>query len=306
MNVLYKILPICKYRTWGGNELCKQLRIPHQEENIGEIFSVCALPQDDCIVEGEHVTLSQFYRDHPAYFNLKLPYFPLRINLIDAQEDLSIQVHPSTSTKESITLPEAWLILKSNHGSIRYGHHWKQNEDYLQSIKNETIEKDIPLYPVKKNDFFYIKAGSVHAIGKGVMLYEITHQADITYRLYDYQRMDKKTGKQRVLQREQAGQAMYYPQDKLVSPPCSIINKEFGSITTYFDECNIFTLKKIIVQGTLLLETAGFSLLTIIEGSGIIQDTPVSIGETWLQICMEGSLRLEGNMELIMAVYRES
>ena len=158
--------------------------------------------------------------------------------------------------------------------------------------------------PCKKDAFIDIPAGTLHAIGKGVLTYNISRNADLTLRLYDYDRIDPSTGKKRDIQPEQVYENVNLP-DKLIEFQQFPYATEFGcKITRYWDEPGLYTLIRVQVdeKGKFLHECFGF--YTCVKGEGTINEIPIRQGETVLVPDNMGWMYFEGNMDLFLASYR--
>ena len=301
MKTLYRIEPIGHERLWGGNLLAREFHLS-DTGSIGEVSCVSAHPACDCQVADEGCTLSEFYKAHPDFFHLSCQDFPLRVNVMDAQDDLSIQVHPGKSTHTQAQ-PEAWYVVDSVNASLYLGHHWRTKAELIQAAEKNLIQRDVIRLPSHTGDFYYLKPGTVHAVGKGNFIYELTRQADITYRLYDYHRTDKQ-GKPRTLHIEQAAECIYYPQILSSQQPLSYIQSEACSIFVYIDKPQVFTLMKIELHGTVKLQHSDFYVYTVLQGSGTMNGKAITKWESILQIC-ESEVCITGNMTLMAATYRE-
>jgi mannose-6-phosphate isomerase len=140
--------------------------------------------------------------------------FPLLIKYIDAQQDLSVQVHPNDELAmrrhQCPGKTEMWYIMHSEDGYLITGFkEGTQKMQYLESMQSKSIHEILDKKPVRAGDSFYIPAGTVHAIGKGVLLAEIQQTSDITYRIYDYDRIGS-DGKQRELHQQEALDAINF------------------------------------------------------------------------------------------------
>lgn len=293
MKSLYEIAPIGKYRIWGGSALAKHLHL--KEEHIGEVFCASALAEDDSYLPGLNTTLSRFYMEHGDFFQLPSPIFPLRVNLIDAQDSLSLQVHPKTQA-------EAWYVLRDD-GHILLGHTFEDQASFLEAVTNDTLLHGCIRHSVQKDDFYYLPGGSLHAILKNTLVYEITQASDVTYRLYDYHRMDPQTGKERALRCEEAAAVLSYPQLMSRPSPCILERTSAYEKTLLHDEKQKFTLYRFHITGHVEIPNAAFYLITILEGSGSINGEEVKPYQTWMHA--HGTLlHMEGTMTLMAATYR--
>ena len=196
MNKVLKLQPIIKSYIWGGT-FFKGFR-NCEEETISESWELSIRKDNNNPVVGFSQTLNELLTEEDLGPNCKrFPYFPLLVKLIDARDNLSIQVHPSDEYalkhENSFGKSEMWHIIDAEPNS---GLYVGLKRDYSQSelearLKDNTIEECLNFFKVKPGDTFLINPGTIHAIGKGVRLIEIQQNSDLTYRLYDYQRKDK-------------------------------------------------------------------------------------------------------------------
>ena len=305
---MYALSPICKYRIWGSSHLANEMNINTDCEKAGEIFCVNALPENDVLVDNT-IPLSKFYQEHKNIFHIKCDVFPLRVNLIDAEDDLSIQVHPddryAKMYEHARGLPEAWVILNSDDGHIRLGHNCQSRMELEQIIKQEKILDVIPKIPVEKGMFFYLKPGTIHAIGKGVSVLEVSHMADITYRLDDYGRIDIESNQPRKLQIKKALDNIYYPQHQKDLKPILYYDDEHYEKITYFDEPNLFTIESLQVRDACTLALTQFCIIVMLSGNGRIDNTKVEKGQTWLKLFNGSLTRFYGEMKCMIITYKE-
>lgn len=232
MSALYplKFIPQPKYRIWGGNHLNDTLPEESKMDKLGEIWCLSGVYENVSEVENGKLKgkklneIIEIYREKLLGKKVWEKFgheFPLLIKFIDAAEPLSVQVHPNDELAkqlhDSMGKSEMWYIMeaKENAELIIGFEKGTTEEDYLQHLKNETLEKILQKVPVKKDDVVYIPAGRVHAIGKGIVLAEIQQSSDITYRIYDYNRIEK-DGKKRELHTDLALRAIdFYPIEKI-------------------------------------------------------------------------------------------
>lgn len=211
--------------VWGGNRLVpwKGLAID-SPENIGESWEVSAVDSSPSVIangEYEGMLLTDVIRRHPEdilgktvakHYNNKLP---LLVKFIDAKSDLSIQVHPddemASREHDKMGKSEMWYILDAEPGAFLYSGFKEQltDEQYKQKIADGTITDALARHDVKAGDVFYIPAGRVHAICGGILLAEVQQSSDVTYRIYDYNRLGL-DGNPRELHTELASKALDY------------------------------------------------------------------------------------------------
>ena len=214
-----KFVPIIKDKIWGGHKLQNIFgKQPNGLPNIGESWELSGYPTDNSVVANGYLagkTLTELIGKYGEQIIGKKVYnrfginFPLLFKLIDANDDLSIQVHPNDQTAKlrhnSFGKTEMWYVLDAEPDAcLIIG--FKKNctkKEYLEALEKGEVEELLQKVPVKSGDVFFIPAGLVHAIGKGVMVAEIQESSDITYRIYDYKRTDDK-GNERELHTAEA------------------------------------------------------------------------------------------------------
>ena len=218
-----KFNPIFCYRIWGGEKLKSLLGKDYNESSIGESWEISSVDGFETRVSAgpeTGKTLKELISIHKGDLVGKKVYanfgqeFPLLIKFIDAARPLSIQVHPSDELAkrrhDSFGKNEMWYIMGADEGAeliIGFNQEVDSNEYEKLLQKNELMQVMNP-QTVRAGDAFYIPTGRVHAIGAGVLLAEIQQTSDVTYRIYDYDRVDSKTGQKRELHTELAKDAI--------------------------------------------------------------------------------------------------
>jgi len=203
-----KMLPHSKETVWGGSRLEKEYgKLKGKLNNIAEsweLSAICGMESVACEGEFSGKPFGEIYK----HFN-NGEECPILIKFIDSQSDLSVQVHPSVKCGSALPKNECWYILSSDENSqIAYGFKNKITpHEIFDSISNGTLCDKLNYVNVHPKDFFYVPAGMVHAIGKGITLLEIQQSSDTTYRLYDYDRLDA-NGNKRELHVDKAGSAV--------------------------------------------------------------------------------------------------
>lgn len=198
--------PISKERLWGGSKLKSYLKKPFKGESIGESWELSAVAGDESVVSNgflqgkELKDLIKIYKSDLVGRSVYDRFgndFPILIKYIDAQKDLSVQLHPSDQlAKErhnSFGKNEMWYIMNADPGAkliTGFSKDTDQNE-YQQCLANNQIENLLHYETVKSGDTFFIQTGTVHAIGAGILLAEIQQTSDVTYRIFDWNRKDK-------------------------------------------------------------------------------------------------------------------
>ena len=186
-------------KIWGGERLREDFAYDIESDSVGEYWAVSAMEEfPSLIINGELAgeDLIEVYKNERELFgDPKEATFPLLVKIIDAKEDLSIQVHPDDQMgkrlENSLGKTECWYILNDNESSIIYGLNAKDKDEAVKLINERKWKDVLKEVPARNGDFFFVPAGTVHAIKKGCLILEIQQASDITYRLYDYDRKDK-------------------------------------------------------------------------------------------------------------------
>lgn len=281
-----KFKPLTQYRIWGGNKL--NLAVPGelQMENLGEIWSLSGIPGNVSEVENGALkgqNLNELIQDFREKLVGKRVWdkfgkdFPLLIKFIDAAQPLSVQVHPNDALAKklhnSFGKSEMWYIMDAEKNSeLIIGFKEGINkEDYEQHLAHENLEAILGKVPVQTGDAVYIPAGRVHAIGAGIVLAEIQQTSDVTYRIYDYNRIDK-DGKKRELHTDLALEAIdFHPIEQIKTNYDSTENQFNSLIATPYFKTEIFTGNREI----LITHNEEFRIYICTEGALKFQ-TPAS------------------------------
>ena len=219
--MIIKLKPIFFSKVWGGNKICSNYHY-NCSENTGEAWGISAHEHGSSVIintEFKGKTLKDLYESRRDLFgNYHTDTFPILIKIIDAADDLSIQVHPDNDYarkyENSLGKTECWYILDTEKDTeIIIGHKAQSYSEFKTHLNNNDYEGILNIFPVKAGDSFNIYAGTIHAICKGTLLLEIQQSSDVTYRLYDYNRLSN--GKLRELHINQALDVVKIPDDTL-------------------------------------------------------------------------------------------
>lgn len=304
-NEMLMLKPIHKEMIWGGQKL-KQNFNRNDLENIGETWVVCALEGDDLEMinpELAGLTLSQVYASYPELFgHFKSSEFPLLVKFIDAKQDLSIQVHPEDDYarlyEKSNGKTECWLVLDADDDSeIIIGHNFTNKEQLKNSIEENSIIQYLNRFKIKKGDFFYIPAGTIHAICGGTMIYEIQQSSKLTYRVFDYNRKDS-NGNLRELHLQKALDVIKIPDSFNRNHKVEKLDDHVSILI----ESPYFRVASLTIDGSYSYKMQGpFNILGCIEGLGYVNGVRFKTGEHAILPNGYNNLKLEGQMKLIIS-----
>ena len=301
--------PVFTHDIWGGSRLHEEFGYPVEGTDIGECWGISAHPNGegtirDGIYGGEK--LSTLWKEHPEIFgNVDYDRFPLLVKIIDAKDDLSIQVHPDDAyagihENGSLGKTECWYVLDCPEGAtLVIGHNAKTREELAAMIHQGRWNEFIREIPVKKGDFIQIDPGTVHAIKGGLLILETQQNSDITYRVYDYDRLSN--GKPRQLHVEQSIDVITVPAKSAEDSVKSAANLPENCINELY-RCKYYRVAKVNVNGKLQFDMdAPFMLATVVSGDGIVNSQPVKKGDHFLIPNGVKSVEMLGKMELILS-----
>ncbi len=316
-----KFQPLFKYRIWGGNKLKTVLNKDYDGDSIGESWEISDVPNDETIVADgsfKGYTLKQLIQEFKGEFLGESVYkqfgeaFPLLIKFIDAKTPLSIQVHPNNEYAKthhnSFGKNEMWYIMQADEdANIIVGFEKEIDKtQFKQHLEDKTLLEVMHHENVKKGDAFYIPTGRIHAIGAGVMLAEIQQTSDVTYRVYDYDRVDKTTGKTRELHTEQATEVLDFNVEERYKTD---YQKETNTSNTLIHS-PYFKTNFLPVKGELVKDysnTDSFVIYMCVSGQAIIQyqqkDYNLNAGETILLPASIKEVMLKSEDAQILEVY---
>lgn len=312
-----KLRPVFKEIVWGGNRLKNDYGFKSDLNNIAEAWMLCAREDgDNSVVNGEFKGLSftALVKQNPELLGSKgekYAEFPLLIKFIDAKSDLSVQVHPDDEYarihENSYGKTEAWYILDCDEGAqLIYGFkNAISKEEFRKSIEDNTFLDNVNKVNVKKGDVFFISAGTLHAIGGGILLAEVQQNCNTTYRVYDYGRLVN--GKPRELHIEKAIDVT----DTV--PPVRSGDADgekitcSGAVTQELCSCEFFKMSTIEVDGEYSFNVNGESFVSLLalKGEGTVicggVKESVSSGDSIFIPAGAGDVVLNGAFEVLMS-----
>ena len=282
---------ILKERIWGGEKLIKTFKKESTKTNIGESWEISDVEGAISVVANgflKGTSLRGLIKEYKSEFLGEKVYkqfgeeFPILIKFIDAKTPLSIQVHPNNElAKErhnSFGKNEMWYIMDCDEDAnliVGFNKEVSQN-DYGKALADGTVLEILNSEKIKTGDTFYIPTGRVHAIGAGTVLAEIQQTSDVTYRIYDYERLDATTGEQRELHTDLALDAIDY--------------KLYDNYKTEYD------LKE---NSASKLVHSPYFKTDIIDLKGVIEKDYTKLDSFVIYMCVDGSFDIEWEEQLI-------
>lgn len=287
-----RLTPSIKSTIWGGQKLRNYGKKTIQD-NIAESWELSIHPDGLSMID-EFVYLKDVITNNELGSNCnKFTSLPCMIKFIDAQENLSVQVHPNDEYalehENDNGKTEMWYILENEENAgIYLGFKKNYSKEKVQKYINKNKILDLlNFYKVKKGDCFFIPAGTIHAIGKGVTLIEIQENSNVTYRIYDYDRLDK-NGNRRELHLDKAMQVIDFSKYKKPKQKGSLLG-QCDYFTTYIRQVKLFD---VIYSGY------SFVCINVIEGEGTVDEYNAKKGDSFF-IPAKTKCVLRGNFKYI-------
>lgn len=307
-KTILRLIPVFQEKIWGGNRLRTNYNYEIPSDKTGECWAISGHPGGDCAIanpEFSTETLASLWKNRPDLFgHVSGEIFPLLIKIIDAKDDLSIQVHPDDAYANeyengSLGKTECWYILDCDPDTnIVIGHHAKSKEEMEKMIEEKRWKELIREIPIQKGDFFQINPGCVHAIKGGTLILETQQSSDVTYRFYDYDRLEN--GKPRPLHIRQSLDVTQVPFEANTITP-QIQTQDDATITTLVT-CKYYTVCRVELNGTTNFDwKEPFVNVSILSGEGTFDGQHVKKGDHLIITADYGPMQIDGNLEFIFS-----
>ena len=300
MQKIYKLTPALKDNIWGGNKL-RGYGKESEKDRIAESWELSFTNGGEAAVSDGRLTTAVFGKESWGTNCDRFHAFPVLTKFIDAREKLSVQVHPSDSyaleNEGQFGKTEMWYVVEADEGAGLYmGLERRANPDeFLAAVKDGSVENLLSFKEVKAGDGFFIPSGTIHAIGAGVVIFEIQQNSTLTYRLYDYMRRDK-AGNLRELHVEKAmlvSDLDVYKEAPRVENSPEIIGK-----------CEYFETAKYKLNFTnlpLFVDESSFLSVTCVGGEGTVEGEKIAKGDSFFIPASAGDILIAGgeNLEIL-------
>lgn len=315
MKIL-KLTPAIKDNIWGGTRLSREFEMVSYADRQAEAWVLSCHSDGESIIENTEFkgrTLSDVLanegKDYLGTNCKKYEFFPLLIKLIDANDDLSIQVHPDDEyalrVEGEYGKTEAWYIMDCDENSeLIYG--FKKDitkDEFKKAIEENTLSEYVNRVKVKKGDVFFIQAGTLHAICKGILLAEVQQNSNTTYRVYDYGRLQN--GKPRELHVEKALDVTCLKKSEADGKAMGETECFEGYSQTLLVDCDLFTMKRLDVSESakVISDDSSFVSLVALDGNGVVMhdDTCITLykGESLFVPAGYGEIEILGSVTVL-------
>ncbi|SHF20986.1 mannose-6-phosphate isomerase, type 1 [Seinonella peptonophila] len=268
--------PVMKKRIWGGTRLRDQFLYDIPSDQTGECWGISAHPHGKSTVKNGiygGLDLNVLWENQRHLFgHTKGEVFPLLTKILDADQDLSIQVHPDDTYAQKVEAErsgktECWYIIDcEKDAEIVYGHTAQSKEEFQQKYLSKDRDTLFRRLKIKPGDFFYVPSGTLHALCKGTLVLETQQNSDLTYRVYDYERVDEH-GNIRELHINKALEVINFPHQDIFIQPITHVHQSTEIIT--YIENQFFTVQRWKTEGnTSFIQDKNFQIISVLNGEG--------------------------------------
>lgn len=299
---------VLQEKIWGGRQL-ESFGYDLPSDKIGEYWAISAHPNGlSTIKNGDYAgqTLDVVYQDHRALFgNSKKTVFPLLTKILDANDWLSVQVHPDDryglAHEGELGKTECWYIISAEPGAeIIYGHNAKDKAELRAMIESGDWDHLLTKVKVKAGDFFYVPSGTMHAIGKGILILETQQSSDTTYRVYDFDRKDDQ-GHLRELHIDKSIDVLNFGEPH---NPAPVVTQTDHLLKTTYVSNDFFTVEKWEISGKVdFVKSAPYTLCSVLEGHGHLtvdgKTYPIKKGDHFILTSDILTWQFDGTLTLI-------
>lgn len=313
---ILKLKPSCKDYLWGGHRLVEEYGKEYDGDVLAETWELSCHPDGPSyITNGKYAgkTLQQYIdaegKDVLGSHCRRFRDFPILTKFIDAKDNLSIQVHPDNryalKNEGQYGKTEMWYVMDAGEEAFLYYGFKKEisKEEFEKRIQEDTLLEVLNAVPVQKGDALFIESGTIHAIGKDILIAEIQQNSNVTYRVYDYGRVGK-DGKKRDLHIEKA---------LAVTNRVPIVKDK--SSYPHIADCDYFTVDKLNLDGNVMKKMEGtvsdksFASILMLDGEGTISDGEETLtfhkGDSFFVSAGSGSYTIEGTCDALITTIRE-
>lgn len=294
--------PQFKSMLWGGTRLRPFFGHTHSDIPTGEAWVLSDVDGTESVIangplKGKTLrqALAEYSREILGQAKLINGRFPLLLKFIDARQALSVQVHPNDH-QAALKKPgqngktEAWVVIGAEPTSMIYsGFKAGMSEHrFRDALQSKSAAETLHAFTPQVGDCLFLNAGTVHAIGAGLMVFEVQQTSDITYRLYDWDRVDSKTGQPRELHVEDGLACSNFS-----SGPCDPVVPVKVSGWDQLVSCDYFTLRHVNTSSPLTVKTTAAKAIVCLQGAGTVSGEPMKMGDTILIPAALGEYHLQ-------------
>lgn len=306
---IYRIKPVFEERMWGGQHLIEKYHYQTELKNIAESYCCIAIPNHlDCDVIDTGDKLSDFYHQNRELFGSDTDDIPIRLTVESVMDNMSVQIHPEDEYAlehfHQYGKPGGILYLEGTPTDLLLGHHAKTKEEFIQWNETRQFDKLFRFVDYVPGDFIHIPANTLHSFRiRGIMI-AFARNSDVTLRLYDYDRMDPKTGKPRKMHVKEVYENVTIPDDQILPTRGRIVEQGALTHTVYYDAPGEYTAGRVQVKEKASFALDEFYFLFCVNGGGTVNGQRFQMGDVLFVPQKFGPIDLAGDMDYVYCSYK--
>lgn len=306
---IYRIKPVFEERMWGGQHLIEKYHYQTELKNIAESYCCIAIPNHlDCDVIDTGDKLSDFYHQNRELFGSDTDDIPIRLTVESVMDNMSVQIHPEDEYAlehfHQYGKPGGILYLEGTPTDLLLGHHAKTKEEFIQWNETRQFDKLFRFVDYVPGDFIHIPANTLHSFRiRGIMI-AFARNSDVTLRLYDYDRMDPKTGKPRKMHVKEVYENVTIPDDQILPTRGRIVEQGALTHTVYYDAPGEYTAGRVQVKEKASFALDEFYFLFCVNGGGTVNGQRFQMGDVLFVPQKFGPSDLAGDMDFVYCSYK--
>ncbi len=306
---IYRIKPVFEERMWGGQHLIEKYHYQTELKNIAESYCCIAIPNHlDCDVIDTGDKLSDFYHQNRELFGSDTDDIPIRLTVESVLDNMSVQIHPEDSYAlehfHQYGKPGGILYLEGTPTDLLLGHHARTKEEFIQWNETRQFDKLFRFVDYVPGDFIHIPANTLHSFRiRGIMI-AFARNSDVTLRLYDYDRMDPKTGKPRKMHVKEVYENVTIPDDQILPTRGRIVEQGALTHTVYYDAPGEYTAGRVQVKEKASFGLDEFYFLFCVNGGGTVNGQRFQMGDVLFVPQKFGPIDLAGDMDFVYCSYK--
>ncbi|MFR5774585.1 MAG: class I mannose-6-phosphate isomerase [Oscillospiraceae bacterium] len=296
-------------RMWGGQHLIEKYHYQTELKNIAESYCCIAIPNHlDCDVIDTGDKLSDFYHQNRELFGSDTDDIPIRLTVESVMDNMSVQIHPEDEYAlehfHQYGKPGGILYLEGTPTDLLLGHHAKTKEEFIQWNETRQFDKLFRFVDYVPGDFIHIPANTLHSFRiRGIMI-AFARNSDVTLRLYDYDRMDPKTGKPRKMHVKEVYENVTIPDDQILPTRGRIVEQGALTHTVYYDAPGEYTAGRVQVKEKASFALDEFYFLFCVNGGGTVNGQRFQMGDVLFVPQKFGPIDLAGDMDFVYCSYK--
>lgn len=306
---IYRIKPVFEERMWGGQHLIEKYHYQTELKNIAESYCCIAIPNHlDCDVIDTGDKLSDFYHQNRELFGSDTDDIPIRLTVESVLDNMSVQIHPEDGYAlehfHQYGKPGGILYLEGTPTDLLLGHHARTKEEFIQWNETRQFDKLFRFVDYVPGDFIHIPANTLHSFRiRGIMI-AFARNSDVTLRLYDYDRMDPKTGKPRKMHVKEVYENVTIPDDQILPTRGRIVEQGALTHTVYYDAPGEYTAGRVQVKEKASFGLDEFYFLFCVNGGGTVNGQRFQMGDVLFVPQKFGPIDLAGDMDFVYCSYK--